>query len=187
MLIGLVTLFYVLGASISRLTGRLAFYATQLNGQVTEVQNLLDTSGLSNVDLASVIKSSQVLGALGTVLSGVSGFLSSLFLILMIMLFLLSEGPAMMSRLRASVGEDHAQVARLAYVGEGVVRQFGLRAIVNLVTAAGITLLLLLRRLQRHLWRTGSGDSVALLFVPLGVRGAVRRGGKRGILLSGHG
>jgi predicted PurR-regulated permease PerM len=62
----------------------------------------------------------------------------------MIMLFLLSEGSAMMGRLRASVAQDNPQVARLTVIGQSVVLQFGLRAIVNLVTAAGITLLLVL-------------------------------------------
>ena len=49
----------------------------------------------------------------------------------------------MMNRLRASTGEDHPQVARLAVFGQSVVRQLGLRAIVNLVTGAGVTILLL--------------------------------------------
>jgi AI-2 transport protein TqsA len=49
----------------------------------------------------------------------------------------------MLNRMRASVTENTAQVERLTFIGRGVVRQFGLRAIVNLVTAAGITLLLL--------------------------------------------
>jgi predicted PurR-regulated permease PerM len=60
----------------------------------------------------------------------------------MIMLFLLAEGPALMDRLRASAGRDHPQVERLTFVGQGVVRQFGLRAILNLVTAFGVTALL---------------------------------------------
>jgi len=47
-----------------------------------------------------VVNSSALVGAIGAVLSGIGGFLSSLFLILMIMLFLLSEGSAMMDRLR---------------------------------------------------------------------------------------
>jgi AI-2 transport protein TqsA len=90
------------------------------------------------------VNSSALVGAIGAVLSGISGFLSSMFLILMIMLFLLSEGSAMMERLRTSVAQDNPQVARLTVIGQDVVLQFGLRAIVNLVTAAGITLLLLL-------------------------------------------
>ena len=54
-----------------------------------------------------------------------AGFLSDVFLILMIMLFLLGEGPAMMIRLRAGAGRDNPQVERLTAVGRSVVRQFG--------------------------------------------------------------
>jgi predicted PurR-regulated permease PerM len=46
-------------------------------------------------------------------------------------------------RLRASLPEDNPQVARLAVFGQNVVRQFGLRAVINLVTALGVTVLLL--------------------------------------------
>ena len=148
MLVGLgvlfASLFVLLSASIARLTGRLGFYAQKLNGQLGDIENVLDRLGLSGADLSEAVNSSAIVGALGTVLSGIAGFLSSLFLILMIMLFLLSEGSAMMDRLRASVAEDNPQVARLTVIGQSVVRQFGLRAIVNLVTAAGITVLLLL-------------------------------------------
>jgi AI-2 transport protein TqsA len=91
-----------------------------------------------------VVKPNALADALGTVLSGVAGFLSDLFLILMIMLFLLGEGPAMMNRLRTGAGRDNPQVERLTAVGRSVVRQFGLRAIVNLVTGAGVTVLLFL-------------------------------------------
>jgi AI-2 transport protein TqsA len=144
LLIIIVGLFVLLSASISRFTGRLTFYTQQLNGQLADLQGLLDRLGLSGVDLSEAVNSSALVGAIGAVLSGISGFLSSLFLILMIMLFLLSEGSAMMDRLRASVAQDNPQVARLTVIGQNVVLQFGLRAIVNLVTAAGITLLLLL-------------------------------------------
>jgi AI-2 transport protein TqsA len=139
-----VGLFFILGASISKFSERVAFYTAQLNGQVDSLDALLDRSGLSNVDVREVVKPSALAGALGTVLSGIAGFLSDLFLILMIMLFLLGEGPAMMNRLRASVAEDNQQVARLTAVGQNVVLQFGLRAIVNLVTGAGVTVMLFL-------------------------------------------
>jgi AI-2 transport protein TqsA len=147
MLVILIILFvglsFILGASIVRFTERVGFYTAQLNGQVDSLDALLERSGLSNVDVRDVVKPSALTGALGAVLSGISGFLSNLFLILMIMLFLLGEGPAMMNRLRASTGRDNPQVARLSAVGQSVVLQFGLRAIVNLVTGAGVTILLL--------------------------------------------
>src|SRR5215213_8488005 len=117
-------LFFILGVSISRFSERVGFYTSQLNGQVVEPNALA--------------------AAVGAVLSGIAGFLSDLFLILMIMLFLLGEGPAMMNRLRAGTSGDNPQVERLTTVGRSVVRQFGLRAIVNLVTGAGVTVLLFL-------------------------------------------
>ena len=137
-------LFLILGASISRFGERVGYYTSQLNSQVVSLDALLERLGLSNVDLRDVVKPNALADALGTVLSGVAGFLSDLFLILMIMLFLLGEGPAMMRRLRAGAGRDNPQVERLTTVGRSVVRQFGLRAIVNLVTGAGVTVLLFL-------------------------------------------
>src|ERR687893_3189150 len=147
MLIGLtilfLALFFVLSVSITRFGERVGFYVTQLDVELDNLDALLGRLGLSNVDLQEVVKPSALAGALGVVLSGIAGFLSDLFLILMITLFLLGEAPAMMNRLRASVHEDNAQVSRLTTVGQSVVRQFGLRAIVNLVTGAGVTILLL--------------------------------------------
>jgi len=137
-----VGLIFILGASIGKFSERLGFYTTQLNGQLDNLDALIKRLGLSNVNLQDVVKPSGLADAIGVVLSGIAGFLSDLFLILMIMLFLLGEGPAMMNRLRASVGADNPQVARLTTVGRSVVRQFGLRAIVNLVTGAGVTVLL---------------------------------------------
>ena len=135
-------LVFTLGASIGRFTERLGFYTSQLDGRLDELDALIERLGLSNVDLKEVVKPGALAEALGVVLSGIAGFLSDLFLILAIMLFLLAEGSAMMDRLRASVPEDNPQVARLTVFGQNVVRQFGLRAIVNLFTALGVTLLL---------------------------------------------
>jgi predicted PurR-regulated permease PerM len=136
-------LFFTLGASIGRFTERLGFYASQLDGRLDDLDALIARLGLSEVDLQEVVKPGALADALGVVLSGIAGFLSDLFLILAIMLFLLAEAGAMMDRLRASVPEDNPQVARLAVFGQNVVRQFGLRAVVNLVTALGVTVLLL--------------------------------------------
>src|SRR5215208_5207978 len=96
-------LFFTLGASIGRFTERLGFYTSQLDGQLDDLDALIGRLGLSNVALQDVVKPGALADALGVVLSGIAGFLSDLFLILAIMLFLLAEGEAMMNRLRASV------------------------------------------------------------------------------------
>jgi hypothetical protein len=58
-----VGLFFLLSASISRFTGRLSFYTQQLNGQLGDLQGLLDRLGISGVDLSEVVNSSALVGA----------------------------------------------------------------------------------------------------------------------------
>src|SRR5687767_10988380 len=146
MLVGLSVLFMgiflIMGISIARFSGDIATYTGKLNVQVGNVQDLAKSLGLSDVNIRAAVKPSALAGAIGSVLAGVADFLSNLFLILVIVLFLLAEGPTMMERLRSSAGRDHPQVERLTVFGRNVVRQLGLRAIVNLVTGAGVTILM---------------------------------------------
>jgi AI-2 transport protein TqsA len=152
MLVGLsvlfLGLFLLLGVSIARFSGEIGSYTSKLSGQLDEIQNLTKSLGVTTADLHKALSPRALTGAIGTILSGVADFLSDLFLILVIVLFFLAEGPAMMNRLRASTGPDHPQVARLTVFGRNVVRQLGLRAIVNLVTAAGVVVLLLVLRVD---------------------------------------
>jgi AI-2 transport protein TqsA len=146
MLVGLTVLFVgiflIMGISIARFSGDIASYTGKLNVQVGNLQDLARSAGLSEVNIRDAVKPSALAGAIGSVLAGVADFLSNLFLILVIILFLLAEGPAIMNRLRASAGSDHPQVERLTLFGRNVVRQLGLRAVVNLVTGAGVTILM---------------------------------------------
>src|SRR5215211_7750079 len=152
MLVGLTLLFLaiagILGVSIARFSGDIGSYTGKLNDQLDNIQSLTKSLGVSKADLHKALSPTALTEAIGAILSGVADFLSNLFLILIIVLFLLAEGPAMMNRLRASTGEDHPQVARLTVFGHSVIRQLGLRAIVNLVTGAGVTVLLLVLRVD---------------------------------------
>jgi predicted PurR-regulated permease PerM len=152
MLVGLTVLFlglfFIMGVSIARFSGQIESYTSKLNDQLGNIQSLTKSLGVTKADLHHALKPSALTGAIGAVLGGVADFLSNLFLILVIVLFLLAEGPAMMNRLRASTGPEHPQVARLAVFGHSVVRQLGLRAIVNLATASGVTVLLLVLRVD---------------------------------------
>jgi len=152
MLVGLSILFLglfgILGVSIAKFSADIGTYTTKLNHQLDNVPSMFKSLGVSKSDVQNAVKPSDITGLIGTALSGVADFLSNLFLILIIVLFLLAEGPAMMNRLRASTGEDHPQVARLTLFGQSVVRQLGLRAIVNLATATGVVLLLFVLRVD---------------------------------------
>src|SRR5919107_6048706 len=111
MLVGLsvlfVGIFLIMSISIARFSGDIASYAGKLNVQVANLQDLVRSAGLSDVNIRDAVKPSALAGALGSVLSGVADFLSNLFLILVIVLFFLAEGPAIMNRLRSSAGSDH--------------------------------------------------------------------------------
>src|SRR5215203_5205716 len=152
MLVGLTVLFLaiagILGVSIARFSGDIGSYTGKLNNQLDNIQSLTKSLGISKADLHKALSPSALTGAIGAILGGVADFLSNLFLILIIVLFLLAEGPAIMNRLRASTGPEHPQVERLAVFGHSVVRQLGLRAIVNLFTAAGVTILLFVLRVD---------------------------------------
>jgi len=152
MLVGLTVLFLaiagIMGVSIARFSGDIGTYASRLNGQLDNIQSLTKNLGISKADLHNALDPRALTGAIGSILGGVADFLSNLFLILIIVLFLLAEGPAMMGRLRASAGEDHPQVVRLTLFGRSVVRQLGLRAIVNLCTGAGVAILLFVLRVD---------------------------------------
>jgi predicted PurR-regulated permease PerM len=152
MLVGLTLLFSaiagIMGVSIVRFSGDIGSYTSKLNAQLDSIQSLTKSLGISKADLHKALSPSALTEAIGSILSGVADFLSNLFLILIIVLFLLAEGPSMMNRLRASAGEDHPQVARLTLFGRSVVRQLGLRAIVNLATATGVILLLFVLRVD---------------------------------------
>ncbi len=146
MLVGLTILFgglsWILGVSITRFSADIGAYTKELSSQFNNLESIVKGLGLPKVNLHEAVKPSDLVGIVGTVLSGVGNFLSSLFLILIIVLFLLAEGPALMSRLQASTSANHPQVERLTVFGRSVVRQLGLRAIVNLITGAGVTVLL---------------------------------------------
>jgi AI-2 transport protein TqsA len=152
MLVGLTLLFAaiggILGVSIARFSGDIGSYAGKLNDQLGSIQNLTGSLGVSKADLHKALRPSAITAAIGAVLGGIANFLSNLFLILVIALFLLAEGPAMMDRLLASTGPEHPQVVRLTVFGHSVIRQLALRAIVNLFTGAGVTVLLLVLRVD---------------------------------------
>jgi AI-2 transport protein TqsA len=147
MMIGLVALTFglvmLLSTSLSRFTAELSYYASQWNDQLAQLQAWLNEWGLATVDLSSVFEPSAMATVLGTIAGAVLSFLSDLFLILVLTLFFLAEGPAMMRRLQASVEGGHPRIEQLFDVGRGVTRQFALRAVVNLATGAGVVLLLL--------------------------------------------
>jgi AI-2 transport protein TqsA len=145
-LVVLVLLFSTLGwivtLSVTRLSARLAFYASQIDGRLELLDVVLARYAAGELSLASLYSTSAMIGAARWVLNGLSSFLGSAVLILLLVLFFLIEGPALIDRLRVSFGQDNPAVARLVAFGRSVCQQFALRAIVNLVVAVAFGLFL---------------------------------------------
>ena len=73
MLVGLTVLFVgiflIMGVSIARFSGDIASYTGKLNVQVSNLQDLAKSLGLSNVDIRDAVKPSALAGAIGSVLA----------------------------------------------------------------------------------------------------------------------
>jgi predicted PurR-regulated permease PerM len=142
-------LFYVVSTSITSLATQLGTYADNLSERLTNIITFLQQRGVIAPGIEAstpkaILNNSTVIRTLQVFLGGLAGFFSNFFLILMTTLFLIAEGPALMKRLRTTTAEDNPLVQRLTTFGQGVVRQFGLRGIVNAVTGTAITIILLL-------------------------------------------
>jgi AI-2 transport protein TqsA len=130
--------------SIQQLTAHLSVYAAGLTNVEAQIQTALDRLGLSQIDLRTIVSSGAIFNLLGTILGGISHFAGNTFFILLLILLFLGEGPALMRRLRAGAGDEHLLLLHLSGIGASVTRQFALRALVNLATGAGVTVLLYL-------------------------------------------
>jgi predicted PurR-regulated permease PerM len=132
LLVGLVVGFVLLVApvsySMSSMLTRLTTYSEHLSANL----QLLDAS-VSPQTLASLF--AWLVGTL-------AGALRQGFIILLLLLVFVAEGPFVMARLRASLREDDPNIARLSVYRRDVSQYFILRAAANAVTGAGVALVL---------------------------------------------
>jgi predicted PurR-regulated permease PerM len=137
-------LFYIVSISVTSMATRLSDYVTQLDNRIAQLEVLLGQFGLSPLQLNGILNGSSLTGFLKAVLGGIGSLLSNASLILMTTLFFLAEGSYILARLRQSTAPDNAFVTQLDTFGQSVVRQFGLRGIVNAVTGVLVAMFLLL-------------------------------------------
>ena len=141
LLLGIIAgLAVLVGVSVKQMVAKAPTYQADLTRQLTGVRETLDALGLPlpGSALIDVVNPGMLIGGFLTLLRSISGIVFDLFYILLLVLFLLVDGSYMMARLRTGLGEDHPLVVRLSQVGPKVVRYFGIRAYVNLLTGAGV-------------------------------------------------
>jgi predicted PurR-regulated permease PerM len=135
-------LFYLLGRGVASLNAGLTEYAGQLTTRVAELQAWAGQEGNA---AAGRDWTSDLMVHFMTILLGFTAELvSTAFVTLTFLLFFIAEGRSLFQRLQRSAPADNPQILRLATFGQSVIRQFGLRAIVNAITGAGFALVLYL-------------------------------------------
>ncbi len=139
---GLGLLFLAL-ISVASLQSGMAAYSSELSTKMAELSAALASSG---VDLSSV---SEQLAALSAAV--LAGFLSALVTIittgmtsLVIVAFFLLESERFLNIIRTGVIKDRPMLSQLPAVGQTAVTYFTIRARLNLITGAGVTLICLL-------------------------------------------
>ena len=143
LLLGGLGLLFLALISIESLQSGLETYSSELSATMAELSAALASSG---VDLSAI---SEQLAALGA--SVLAGFLNALVTIittgmtsLVIVAFLLLESERFSNIARSGVIKDRPMLSQLPAVGQTAVRYFSIRARLNLITGAGVTLICLL-------------------------------------------
>ena len=141
LLLGIIAgLAVLVGVSVKQMVAKAPTYQADLTHQLTEIRATIDAMGLPlpGRALIDIVNPGMLIGGFVTLLRSISGIVFDLFYILLLVLFLLIDGSGMMARMRTGLGEDHPLVVRLNQVGPKVVRYFGIRAYVNLLTGVGV-------------------------------------------------
>jgi predicted PurR-regulated permease PerM len=130
----------LVGTSVKQMVANAPTYQADLAERLAELRASVDAMGLPlpSRALTDVVDPSMLIGWFVAFLAAITGLVFNLFYVLLLVLFLLVDGPGMMARMRAGLGEEHPLGVRLSQVGPKVVRYFGIRAYVNLLTGAGV-------------------------------------------------
>jgi AI-2 transport protein TqsA len=135
-------LFYLFGYSAAALESGLSAYATQLDARVDQLVVTMESANI--LADTQTLKSNLLITVLSIVIATLVKLAASAVPIILLSLFFVTEGGALVQRALSGLPADNPQGMRLLTFGTSVVRQFGLRAIVNAITGAGFALLLAL-------------------------------------------
>ncbi len=133
-----------IGVSLSRLTARLGTYQRLISEQETQLRVLLAGYGVIPSDLQyfGLLDSISLPRLVGPVLAGISNVLGNSLIVSVLVLFFLVEMPFFRQRLLNGLGAESPLFVRLTNFGGSVVRFFGIRTYVNLIVAAGSTVVM---------------------------------------------
>jgi predicted PurR-regulated permease PerM len=146
LVIGLgLALFALVIISFDQLAAGLSAYQIQLDGRVSELQAWLADQGLTALTvppLAQTINSQQIIESVTAFLSRIGDLVVTVSLVVMTLIFAIVEIPVFGKKVAENLGADSLLLRQGTLLSQSVVRYFGLRALVNLITGAEISLFL---------------------------------------------
>lgn len=134
----------IVGASVSAFTARMPSYETRL---LEELTNLYDRFGANAPrtfrDLLPSLEPGAAMGIAASVLTGLSGVLGNVFLILFTMIFILLEAGSFHGKLEAAFGQQESAVSVFEGFLDNLLRYLGIKTVMSLATGMLVTLWLL--------------------------------------------
>jgi AI-2 transport protein TqsA len=137
-------LWVLMRTSIQQLITQMDYYSTRLDSQVENLEAFLQRFGISDMELSTLLHNDAISALLRKFTGTVGSVIANVALILIVILFLLGEGSSLVNRLLAGTRGEDPRIARLATFGDVVIRQFSLRAVVNVITGTVFGLFLYL-------------------------------------------
>jgi AI-2 transport protein TqsA len=130
----------LVGASVAQMVANAPAHRAQLADRLAELGTTLNSTGVPvpSRALTDVVNPSMLIDMFLSFLAAISGIVFNFFYMLLLVIFLLIDGPGMVARMRSGLGENHPLAVRLQAIGPKVVTYFGIRAYVNLLTGAGV-------------------------------------------------
>lgn len=144
LLIGLGVIFFVY-VSLLQLESNVPVYQENLSKLLKSIESALAAQGLDLSDIeAKDALSPQVVAKASTgILGGLISELTAVLLVLLFLIFLLSEAPDFPNKARLALGVDHPVVNRMATFGENVRLYMSVRTIISIFIGITFTILLL--------------------------------------------
>jgi AI-2 transport protein TqsA len=134
----------LIGRSLTALNESLSIYSDQFGQRQAELAAQIESLS-QNIDasqLLSAVDPAALVNVLTFSLSAMANLIKTGSLILIMTLFILAESPLFVARMKQAFGPDHFLSQNVTTVVEMMISYFGLRAIVNLVTATATGLML---------------------------------------------
>ena len=142
MVVILLSIGAVVGASINSFTNALPFYQTRMHEMLLEIRALFAKRGLTVTDkvLLGYVNSEAIMNFIGSLFTELSALLSSTLLILLTVMFILLEASSFPAKLRSVIDQPQAAFPQVTRFVIDIKRYMVITTVLNLIAGVLITI-----------------------------------------------